>query len=130
MSTPNPVKWFDSLSQADFRNGAIRDEIREYISDWVAFDKRIAALKRQLAEVTKERDAANQHIIVVRESRDMLHDERDFLRAALHQVAEALNEVQAYLLFHFEQSLPSVDDALALPEVRSIWKGGEHESGL
>lgn len=44
----DPVTWFDSLSVSDFQNGAVRDEIREFLMDWVSLQATIAQLKADL----------------------------------------------------------------------------------
>ena len=44
------VQWFDRLSQADFRNGAVRDEIRKYLMDLEAKDAAIAQAVAQERE--------------------------------------------------------------------------------
>jgi len=85
-----------------------------------ALRDRIATLERQLAEVTAERD------------------DRDSLRTALRQVAEA-GDVMS-MLFEAHWTVKDTDEgvhaavenwkkALALPVVQAVLKGGEHKSG-
>jgi len=59
------VQWFDRLSQADFRNGAVRDEIRKYLMDLEAKDAAIAQA------VAQEREAC---ALLCEETKDCEND--------------------------------------------------------